>query len=88
MDEILKITVGVLISGFATHLITNYMHDKKDAQFADSIKELSQSFTNLALSLKEYVKQEIHREDIKDIYQRIKDISDFCLSCKNHTGGK
>lgn len=86
-NNILMIVVGVLVSGFFTHLITNYMGEKKVERVLVKIEGLSDSIGLLTLSLKEYVKQGDHREDIKDIYEKIERVEDrvaLCGGCKNY----
>ena len=87
MDDVLMIVVGVLVSGFFTHLVTNHMGEKKVERVLTKIEGLSDSINLLTLSLKEYVKQGDHKEDIKDIYDKIERVEErmaLCSGCKNY----
>ena len=86
-NDILMIVVGVLVSGFFTHLVTNHMGEKKVERVLTKIEGLSDSINLLTLSLKEYVKQGDHKEDIKDIYDKIERVEErmaLCGGCKNY----
>ena len=82
IDQVLLIVVSILISSFVTHLVTNYVNGKKHDSVMSKLDGLSTSITELALSLKEYVRQEVHKDDISEIYDRIRDVEKEDCECR------
>jgi len=82
IDQVLLIVVSILISSFVTHLVTNYANGKKHDSVMAKLDGLSTSITELALSLKEYVRQEVHKDDISEIYDRIRDVEKADCECR------
>ena len=87
MDTATSVIISILATGFFTHLITNFFGDRKLDKVLKKVEGLADSINLLTVGLKEYVRQDIHREDIKDLYEAIKELreqAEACRACVNY----